>query len=1052
MAEGADQSGETPSARRPRIPRFGWPARIVLAIALVLLLALLGLWVARKPIAGRVIDAELGKRGVVARYGISDLGFGRQRLTDVVIGDPAAPDLVADWLETQTQVGFDGPTLTGVRAGNVRLRGRLVDGALSLGELDKLMPPPSGKPFALPALRVDVADARVRLETPSGVLGLKIAGKGRLDDGFAGTVALAANRVASAGCAATQVRAALRVTIADAAPRLAGPVRVAQAACGGATLARGTADLDVRLAPALDGWRGSLRVATGAVRGAGAQVAGLRGTVAFDGSRAATGGAIDLTAARARTPAGEAATLAVQGRYRIGAEQRFAGTVRATDAGVAPAASLDLRGTAQGTPVAPLLAAASGAVRKAAQRFDGSADLDVRRSGDTGQLRVTRATLTAVSGARARLAGGGGLAFGWPDARLRIDGAVAMTGGGLPDARVTLAQARAGAPVRGRAIVAPYAAGGARLALAPVVFTATPGGATRIATRAELSGPLGDGRVDGLAVPLDLRWNGKGTLVANPACVPVAMRRLAVAGLTLDPLRTTLCPLPETGGGAMVTLADGRMTGGVRLPATRLAGRLGQTPLTLAASGAQLRLGARGFVLDGVAARLGGAERVTRIDLAQLTGRIDGGVVAGTFTGGNGQIANVPLLLREAAGDWSLRGATLALAATMTVGDAAPDPRFRTLAARDVALRLADGRIDARGTLYEPTRTVKVADVRIVHALGPGRGTADIAVPGIAFTERFQPDLLTRLTYGVVADVRGSVSGEGHIAWTADGVTSTGTFATRDTALAAAFGPVAGITTTIRFTDLLALESAPAQVASIKTVNPGIAVSDGTITYRLLPDNRVQVDGGLWPFAGGRMTLLPTTLDFSEERARRLTFRLDGVAADQFLQQFDFKNLDATGTFDGELPMVFDIDGGRIENGRLAVRQGGGAIAYVGDLTQKDLGIWGNIAFQALKSLRYRNLTIAMNGPLAGEMVTDVRFAGVTQGQGAKSNFIVRRLQRLPFVFNIRIRAPFRGLLDSAQSFYDPRRLIQRHLPALLERQKQGAGVPIQPPASGTVP
>ena len=117
--------------------------------------------------------------------------------------------------------------------------------------------------------------------------------------------------------------------------------------------------------------------------------------------------------------------------------------------------------------------------------------------------------------------------------------------------------------------------------------------------------------------------------------------------------------------------------------------------------------------------------------------------------------------------------------------------------------------------------------------------------------------------------------------------------------------------------------------------------------------------------------------------------------------------------------------------------------------------VWANIAFQALKSLRYQSLRVGMNGPLAGEMVTDVRFAGISQGEGAKSNFIVRRLQKLPFVFNIRIKAPFRGLLDSAQSFYDPKRLIQRNLPALL--QQRAAPPPpklptIQPPASRIVP
>jgi len=185
-----------------------------------------------------------------------------------------------------------------------------------------------------------------------------------------------------------------------------------------------------------------------------------------------------------------------------------------------------------------------------------------------------------------------------------------------------------------------------------------------------------------------------------------------------------------------------------------------------------------------------------------------------------------------------------------------------------------------------------------------------------------------------------------------------------------------------------------------------------------------------------------------------MTFRIDGAATDQFLEQFDFKNLSATGVFDGELPMIFDVQGGRIEGGRLAVRQGGGSLAYVGALGQEQLGLWGDLAFQALRSLRYRSLDVTLNGSLGGEMVTDVRFAGISQGVGAKSNFLVRRLQRLPLVFNVRIKAPFRGLLDSAQSFYDPRRLIQRNLPALLEQQNRAgrpaapAPVPIQPSAS----
>ncbi|MFT3976985.1 MAG: hypothetical protein QM688_07725, partial [Sphingomonas bacterium] len=190
-------------------------------------------WLERVPIATGLIDRQLSRSGVAARYRVVQLGPGRQRLTDVVIGDPADPDLVADWVETRTAFGLSGPYLAGVRAGHVRLRARLADGKLSLGALDRLLPSGGGGRFALPTLDAGVEEALLRLETPYGLVSAKLAGRGRLDDGFRGTVAARGDGIAAQGCAFPQTTALLHVATGLEGVRLTGPLQTAAVHCDG---------------------------------------------------------------------------------------------------------------------------------------------------------------------------------------------------------------------------------------------------------------------------------------------------------------------------------------------------------------------------------------------------------------------------------------------------------------------------------------------------------------------------------------------------------------------------------------------------------------------------------------------------------------------------------------------------------------------------------------------------------------------------------------------------------------------------------------------------
>ncbi|MDP5281382.1 YdbH domain-containing protein [Sphingomonas sp. DG1-23] len=1043
MTTSLDEAPEPAASAPVRRARRPW-GRLFLALALLIIAALFAAWLQRRTIAREFVDRELNRRGVRAQYQIERLSPWHQRLTQVVIGDPRDPDLVADWIEIGTSLSPWRAEMLELRAGHVRAKARLIDGRLSLGAIDRLMPPSSGKPFALPHVRLDVADARLRLDSGHGMVDFAVKGRGMLDDGFSGAMQLAAPRLDLAGCAGTGLTGALDLRIRQARPMIGGTLAGSALRCADLQVTAPKTKLQATLGPALDRWTGTADVALARIEMAGRRVSAVEGRISFDGSVADTQGKIALRSGRFEAPEAIGAALHLAGDYR----QRpagfgYRGTLVARSAGLSRPLREQIGAAAAGvqdTPLGPVAARLARSAATAAGAFDATADFGLAASAAGMTYHIPRVALVAASGARLTFDRGTGVTGAGSAAAPRIEGTLAVRGGGMPEAMVRLSQRPGDTRLHGTGFVQPYAADGASLSLSRIAFVLGAEGGT-LQTMAMLSGPLAGGRIDGLALPLDARWRGRRVTV-NPACIALRYRRIALAGVILAPGRAQACPL----GGAMVEVSPGAMSGGIRLVRPELAGQVGASPLLLRGSEARLDLGKQRFSLAGAQVRLG-AERVTRLDMESLGGSF-ARRIAGDFAGLSGQIGGVPLVISGAAGNWAVEGGGLVLAGKLQVRDAEASPRFHPLASDDARLRLVDGTIIATAGLNAPTG-MPVAQVEIRHDLGEGKGAAKIAVPGLRFAEGgLQPSDLTPLTFGLIADVSGTVEGSGEILWSPDGVSSSGRFGTRAIDLAAAFGPVRGLATELIFSDLLNMRTAPGQVATTVEINPGVPVRNGTIRFRLLDSQRIEVEGARWPFAGGELVLEPTILDFSERQARRMTFQVIGADAALFLKEMEFDNLDATGTFDGTLPMIFDAQGGRIEGGSLRARAGG-SLAYVGEISQRDVGFWGNMAFQALKALDYRNLTIDMNGPLDGDMVTEIRFSGVSQGKGTKSNFLLRRLAKLPFVFNVRVSAPFKQLLDSVQSWYDPNRLIERNLPSLLEEQERSGGEggtkPVQP-------
>ncbi len=1003
--------------------------RVAWVLAGLVLLALAALWSQRKPIATGFVDRALKARGVAGSYRIVELGVGRQRLERIRIGDPAAPDLTADWAELSLGYGIGGPEVRAIRAHGVRLRGRLVDRRMSFGAVDRLLPKPSGAPFALPDLIVALDDARMRLDTPAGQMGLALDGRGNLSDGFAGRLAAIAPTLDAAGCTLRGVTAWVAIAIHARRPTFDGPVRLREAACGGVRVATTQAAIDAALDESFQRWRGGARIDVAEAAQGRDRIARIGGRISFAGDTLGTRGELRIATGAVRGAGVTARSAGFDGAYAIGgsAAPTLAGKLvldyAAIDSARLRAVVSGLAATA-GSPAAPIGKALAAAITRAAGDFGLAGQLAFAARDKDMAARLSELTATSASGARLALAGGAGVSMHWPTGGLRTDGVLTLAGGGFPAARVVLRQTRAGDPIEGEGQVAPFAADGARLAMTPLRFTAG-AGSTRFTTRVTLDGPLAGGRVTGLSLPLDGRFDARGGFELNPGCAPLGLTTLDVAGARLGAARLTLCPE----GGALVARAGGRLRGGGRIARLRLAGRSGASPLTVAAEALRFALDRPGFALDQLEVRLGAPERPTRLDVAQLLGSFAPGGLSGTFAGAAGQIGNVPLLISDGQGRWQLTGGVLALDGGIRVADAAETARFQPLRGDDVRLKLVAGVIAATAKLREPNSRALVSNVTLRHDLSSGRGQASLDVPALRFGEALQPEALTRLTLGVVANVVGLVSGRGEIVWTPQRVTSTGRFRTDGLDLAAAFGPVTGIKTELLFTDLLGLETAPGQVATIAEVNPGIVVGAGVVRYQLLAGQRVRVESGRWPFSGGALILRPTVMDFGRPIDRKLSFEVAGLDAARFVEQLQFQNIAATGTFDGVVPMVFDTKGGRIVGGRLVARQGGGTLAYVGEITKAQLGVFGKLAFDALKSVRYQALSIDLDGALDGEIVSRVLFNGVNQQPLGSDTPFTKTLQRLPFKFNITIRAPFRGLVGSARSLADPSALVREALP-----------------------
>ena len=360
------------------------------AIYIVLFLFMVGflvLWFSRISLAENFVSSELDRLDVEASYEIADIGFNKQVIRNLVLGDPENPDLTADLVEIGNTVGLSGAGIEWVNAENVKLFGKLVDGKISFGELDKFSDPENDSPLALPAIWLTLAGGQAQIVGDYGMVGLALNGSGHLLDGFEGELAVISEQLSFTGCTMQDPTFFGKISIEDKEPQLEGPLRMPALTCPDQKVSSEdmAAQVKIKLGEGFASWDGDIGLIGGPVRYADYSAQELRTSLDFSGDMKASEGSIDLAASGLLSPYGGANMLRANGPVSVAygdevLSAKFEGQPEIRSMRLSQSLTSRLGSLAKSTettPVGPLTKKLAAAVINAGRDIDIKSDLRI---------------------------------------------------------------------------------------------------------------------------------------------------------------------------------------------------------------------------------------------------------------------------------------------------------------------------------------------------------------------------------------------------------------------------------------------------------------------------------------------------------------------------------------------------------------------------------------------------------------------------------------------------------------------------------------------------
>lgn len=742
-------------------------------------------------------------------------------------------------------------------------------------------------------------------------------------------------------------------------------------------------------------------------------------------------GNVGLTASQVITPKGNVGSLIVTGMAGISEAQGTMFNGRGVMEGVA--LGPEYRKQITKPIVLPSVLDGHGnAMRRAVDRllrgFDTSIEFHAQQGDEITLFRAEKpVSLTSASGAKISIAPPQGQSWvTYQNGDIDLAGAVRLSGGGLPKLS---ADVKAFQLANGKihldantVSLAPWSASGRTIGgqVSSLLVAPTDGGMQIDATgKIALSGAfpgaeLQQTQLDGQlkAISQDRSWT---VSQAGGQCLGVDMQGLKTGAVTIGKMKFSACPeagrFLRNGAGSLklgdvsVPFSTGKSHGTLSLSDASL-DYDAQKGVSLTILAGQLKLpmmlGERSFSVEGDAPRLGviagqGPPRLSaRLGQTEFGGELIPASISATAFTFDGS-------LPESGVSGSLT------ASSVVAQDNRDDPIYQPLIT-DIDAKLVDGRLRMSAPLRLKRGGITVAQADVDLDIFKLDGDATIRTRTLTFKDGgLQPHMLSDRLRGFFTTATGALEGQARLAITGGDVSGTGRVQVTGFGFQTQrLGRVVGVNGAVNFTDLLGMTTAPDQVVTVRSMNPGVPLRNGRLVFQLFDGKVLNISDAVFPFAGGKMTLLP--LDW-ELGGKTQTFEVvaSEIELAQLISVFKLPDVKANGTVSGRFPIRIDDAKILIEDAKLRADARGGRLSYTGEVGDRasEAGEYGELAFEALKQLKFSVLELGLNGNVAGDMRVDLLLVGTNQDV----------LNGQPFEFDISIDSELAKLIQSRMYF-----------------------------------